>query len=291
MTRMRTKKHRKIALHSDLLPDLRQCVETIDYLKRLLGPIAVFHVVVDANIIISDILWLLTKRRNPIATTALQECIAAGTIVVYVTPMVIAEVKRFPLEARNQRFDLEAWMAELDSYKQSLQVMEPDPNHVEKYKKGQDPDDAPTLALADVISACGILSKDGDIEAMGGKVIPIEFVLQARDYSRKAVVSVSIQVGGYFFVVSASGVLQVLMRALKSGTAWFRTLPDPVKFLTFVALILVALNTRSRHALSAWLKRFGAELSDALPQILEIVVCLANAVTENRAVPPTLPGA
>ncbi len=175
---------------SDLLPTLRRAVESIDQLKHLVGPIAEFHVVVDANILIADLLWILEKRRSNTARTGLQECIRAETIIAYVAPTVVAEVEeKLPLITAERGLCHDAWRPEWGSYKSMLRIQEPDPVSLQRYADGQDPDDAPTLALADVIAASGILTRDSDIPAMGGNPIPVEFVLEMRDYSRKTAVS------------------------------------------------------------------------------------------------------
>lgn len=46
---------------SDSLPSLRRTLKSVDLLMRLIGPIAEFHIVIDANILIREILWILEK--------------------------------------------------------------------------------------------------------------------------------------------------------------------------------------------------------------------------------------
>ncbi len=51
-------------IRSDSLPTLRGLLDSIEVLRADIGPIARFDMVVDANILISDIIWLASKRRS-----------------------------------------------------------------------------------------------------------------------------------------------------------------------------------------------------------------------------------
>jgi len=51
-------------VRSDALPGLRRVIATLDPLKQLFGSIVEFTVVVDANILIEEILWRLTKLKK-----------------------------------------------------------------------------------------------------------------------------------------------------------------------------------------------------------------------------------
>lgn len=59
------RKSSKLVGRSDLLPSLRTSLELRHDLGALIGPIASYPVVVDANILIGELLWLSGKRRNP----------------------------------------------------------------------------------------------------------------------------------------------------------------------------------------------------------------------------------
>lgn len=214
----------------------------------------------------------------------------AETIIAYVTPTVVSEVEeKLPFIADKRGLSHDVLLREWATYKGMLHIKEPDHAKLEPYANGQDPDDAPTLALADTLQACGILSLDSDILAMGGRLIPIEFIFQARDYSRKAAISVSIRVGGYFIVVGASGALKVLTSAIEQSAAWFRKLPHSAKSLAFMVLILGILHPKVRNSIAASANMIGGKLPGALSQILQLMLCLAELAADNEASPPMLP--
>lgn len=276
--------------YSDFLPTLREFIESVDHLRRIIGPIASFHVVVDANILISDVLWHLTKKKKPSAQTMLQECIGAGTIIAYATPTVIREVEeKLPLRASQCGLHADVWMPIWSEYTSVLKVREPESSIIERYAAGQDPDDAPTLALADMLTACGILTRDSDIAAMGGNAIPIEFVLHARDYSRRAVVSVSIKIGGYYVCIGATEGFSLLTKATKQCGAWLRKQPVAVRLGAFLVLLSLIVHPRSRNAIVELLQAVGSKVPGILAQLVQVTAALAHMAADNDAVPPTVP--
>ena len=81
-------------IKSDPLYNLRQIINKIKPLKQLIGDIVQFCLVIDTNYILGDLIWLIKKRKNPEAKTEVQECILAGTFIVYATKTVIKEVEK-----------------------------------------------------------------------------------------------------------------------------------------------------------------------------------------------------
>lgn len=71
-------------IRSDVLKDLRSLIESWRGFNGLIQGAAKFSIVLDTNVVITDLLWLVVKRRNPLARTDLMEIIDAGTAVVYV---------------------------------------------------------------------------------------------------------------------------------------------------------------------------------------------------------------
>jgi predicted nucleic acid-binding protein len=279
-----------VAERSDKLPDLRRTLAALAEIGRVIGPVAQFNVVVDANILISEVLWLIKKRRDPAAKSSLQESIVAETIIAYVTSRVISEVEQHLARISDERgIPMAVWTAEWSNYQRLLNIKDPDSAIVAKYSIGQDPDDAPTLALAETISACGILSRDSDIEAMGGRVLPIAFIIEARDYSRNATVYVSLQIGGYGILLGTFNALRLLASAVRVGLAWFNRLPDGIKIATLVALLVAVVHPKSRAAMIAGLREAVAAMSDAGPAMLQNMVEVARTADLYRPKVPEVP--
>ncbi len=277
-------------MRSNILPILRRTIDSIEQLKLLIEPIAEFRLVVDANILISDVMWALEKRQKPEAKSSLQECIQAGTVIAFVTTTVVQEVERhLPRLTADRGLSHNAWVAEWAAYKAMLQIVTPEDYMIEPYLSGRDPDDAPTLALAKMLSASGVLTHDLDIAAMGGTAIPIEFILKTREYSRKTAITVSIRVGGLLVVMGAVEALAILISTLKQSAGWFQRLPDNAKSLALVVAICVVLHPTARRSILTWLEASSSLLASKAPELLRVLIALCKLTSENQACSPIPP--
>jgi predicted nucleic acid-binding protein len=270
-------------IRSEMLVHLRKT----EGLKRWCGTLAQFVVVVDANIILGDLIWLVSKRKKPDARTELMECIQAGTFIAYVARTVLAEVdEHIPTIATNKGISEEALRQEWKTYRKLIKVRTPPKALVDRYKNGQDPDDAPTLALAKMLRAGGVLSKDSDIVAMGGLVIERDFTKQARDYSRKTAVAVTIRCSGGIALTVSWVVIDVVLKSIKGFVAWLRELPAPVQAIIFVAVIAIAANKKVQGQVIALVEKRTA-LTDYGPFLLNLLAGVGTTLAESTVPAPT----
>lgn len=277
-------------IRSDSLPTLRSLLDSIEVLRADIGPIARFDMVVDANILISEILWHASKRRTKTARTMLQECIAAGTISVYATPQVVAEVQehlfRISVEKGLDHGQcLEIW----SGYERKLTIQAATKETVARYAFGQDPDDAPSLALAEDINAIGIYSNDTDIAAMGGNTISMRFIAQARDYSRDAAISVHLQIGSRIMMLGTVAAIYGAFTGLKALAGFVTRLPIGAK-LAMLFFGLVAMNSpKTRQAVTSRLSSILNGSGDALGEVLAAFAATAEAAERHKPPPLTPP--
>lgn len=266
-----------------MLASLRE----IEGMKSLIGPLAQFSIVVDANILLGDLIWLVGKRKNPQASTEIMECIAAGTIVAYVTRSVFDEVnEHIPNIASDKSLSEDALREEWEAYRRHLKVIAPQQELVDCYKDGQDPDDAPTIALEKMLGADGVLTKDSDIAAMGGMVIELDFTRRARDYSRKTAIAATIKfTGGVGFIVTWAA-LESVWKAMKAVVVWLRNLPPFVQGVIFVAVIIIAANRRTQDRIVALLGKIEVLKSEHWPAIASLLAGVVAALAENTVPPP-----
>lgn len=269
-------------IRSEMLGHLRK----VNGLNRWIGTLAQFVVVVDANIVLGDLIWLVSKRKNQDAMTELMECIQAGTVIAYVTRTVLAEVdKKIPTIAADKGISEEAMRQEWKTYRKLIKVRTPRKALVDRYKGGQDPDDAPTLALAKMLRADGILSKDSDLVAMGGLVIERDFTKQARDYSRKTAVAATIRCSGGIALTVSWATIDVVLRSIKGFLDWFRGLPAPVQAIIFFAVVAIASNKKMQGEVIALFKK-RADLSGYLTPALDLLARVGATLKENSVSQP-----
>ena len=269
-------------IRSEMLGHLRK----IEELNGLLGTLAEFVVVVDANIILGDLIWLVSKRKKQDAMTELMECIQAGTIIAYVARTVLSEVdEHIPTIAANKGISEEALRQEWKTYRKLIKVRTPRKALVDRYKGGQDPDDAPTLALERMLRADGILSKDSDIVAMGGLVIESDFTKQARDYSRKTAVTATIRCSGGIALIVSLAAIDVVLKSAKCFVAWFRGLPVPVQVIIFVAVIAIASNKKAQKRVAVLVEKSTA-ITDHVPFLLDLLARVGTTLADNTVSHP-----
>ncbi|MCL4526003.1 MAG: PIN domain-containing protein [Gammaproteobacteria bacterium] len=270
-------------IRSEMLGDLRK----IEGMKNLLGHLAQFNVVVDANIILGDLIWLVGKRKNPEATTELVECINAGTIVAYVARPVLAEVdEHIATIATAKKLPEDALRREWKSYRKLLKLRTPSKALVDRYKEGQDPDDAPTIALAKMIRADGILSKDSDVVAMGGLVIELDFTNHARDYSRKTAVAVTIRCSGGIVLIVSWASIEIILKSAVGCVAWFRSLPASVQIILLFAVVAVASNKNAQEHVIAMIAPLRTAISGHWPEAIDWLASVGATLAENTIKPP-----
>ncbi len=262
-----------IRVSSEKLAELRVTIDRLRGMTDLIGAVVQVVVVVDANIILGDLIWMASKRTTPSAKTSLLESSVAGTLVACVPPYAIEEVQeKIPEVAKKRKIDGVVLARLWEEYRTILRVEEPDPIHVEKYREGRDPKDADYLALADTLAAKGILSRDKDISAMGGAVISMEAVTLLRDYSRAAAVEFNIKVNGCYSLMVGIVTLKIALELLDKAAGQVARIPGWAKGLLLCILFIALMNENSRNKLGEVVGALRNAMSSLAPQIWDLVL-------------------
>lgn len=86
----------------------------------------------DANIILGDLIWLVSKRTNDSAKTQLMETIEAETIDIYAPPIFFDEVEeKIPLLATEKGLDINLMYEHWEIYKTKIKLSLPDSDKVQ----------------------------------------------------------------------------------------------------------------------------------------------------------------
>ena len=272
------------SLGSDLLGKLRE----IEEFKELLGTLVQFTLVVDANIILGDLIWIV-KRKNPNATTKLMESIKAGTVVVYITRSVLMEIdQHITTIATKRNLSEDILRQEWKKYRKLVKVRTLPERLVDQFIDGQDPDDAPTLALQKMLRADGILTKDFDIEAMGGPVIELDFTTQLREYSRQTAVAVSIRLSGEIAMMVSWTMAESILELAKSSVKRMKALPLVVQIILICVVVIIVANPYTGKYVKGAFSSIAGGLSSYLPMILDLLTLLYTEYERNN-VPPPIP--
>ncbi len=268
---------------SDRLNDLRAAVDDLKRMNFQLGMAARFRLVVDTNIILGDLRWLVATRTDSTAKTGLMEVIEASTIELYAPPVFFSEVEeKIPLLAADQGLDEKAMLAEWQIYKGRISLCIPDPELVASLQDSVDPDDAEYIALEKTIKADGVLSKDSHISMMGGNQVSLDFIFHLRNYSRTTAVEMNIKVGGARFAVGSLAVVRGGTAVVQSLLKNLKAAPDWVKLALFVGTLVVLVNPNSRAKLASILQTVFSNVAAATPSVICFVSTAAAMAQQNK---------
>jgi predicted nucleic acid-binding protein len=182
-------------IQSDSLKQLRPYYGENGPLANL-ASVFQLNLILDANVVISELRWAVAKRKSEMARSELLEVLEVETVVAYAPTFLEAEVTLHIAETLvgEQGLDESALLAHWQRVRALIRFV--DVGGVPPVEEGHlDPKDVPYLRLQERIAA-HILTRDKDIEAMGGTVVPISILGALRAYSRTSVVQFSLEVGG-----------------------------------------------------------------------------------------------
>jgi len=217
------------SIQSENLASLRSLVDQSPLFKHFQGVFQI-TVIIDANIVLRDLLWLTKKRINPGARSELKELLDAETVLA-VAPTFLQEEIAYHIQkfAGERSIPLALLIAEWEAYKAQIRFVDvggPDPSFL-------DPKDAPYIKLQRE-SGHLIYSRDTDILRMGGIAAPPVLFASLRLYSRQVVIEYALKAGG-------QGTLVVSFALAAAVIKFTRALIGKVSkhFLWITALIIV----------------------------------------------------
>lgn len=271
------------AVRSEKLKELRSIVQSWKDSGTVIGVAAQFRLVIDTNIVIGDILWMVAERKSPSAKTHLMEVIDAETVQAYVPPVLFAEVEeKIPLLAQEMNLDKEVMLSHWAEYQKNLIVQEPNPERVRTLQNGADPDDADFIALAETIAAVGIFSKDSDIAKMGGNQISLECITYLRNYSREAAIEVNIKVNGVLLTNVSIATIRGLLTGVKALIDGIQRAPDWLKLALLAGGVFIALHPGARASVARGLKSVLNGVVQATPVVISHIAEAAALAEQHR---------
>lgn len=271
-------------VRSDKLKELRVVVQSWKESSAVIGGAAQFRLVVDTNIVLSEVLWLATKRTNPAAKTELLETIEAETIYLYAPPTLLDEVEEhIPLIAAKKGIDIQLLYVEWNSYKTKLKIAVPDFEAVQILKNGVDPDDAEFVALAQTIGAAGVISKDRHIGLMGGNQISVMCITHLRNYSRSTSIELNIKVNGVLFANISIATIRGLFEGGKALINGIGKAPDWLKLALLAGGLFVVLHPGARAAVANGLKTVLQGIGEATPTIIALIAEAAVLAEKHKS--------
>jgi len=262
-----------------MLANLRVFLKTYPELQQMTGEVARFCVVLDANAAVSDLLHKHSKPHLP--QTALEECIKSSVIEVYAPTWLDREMTEsaIPQVAKQKNIPEAVLQRSWDDYKKGIVWDERFAAPEATSEGAVDPKDVPYVALAECISADGILTSDKDIDRLGGNTLTLRFVISARSYARASSYHVTIQVGGTVIGVLTLSAMYQLVTTIYSLAS---RLPGWARFALFVAAVVVAVHPTSREKVLSFLLSWGSALASMVPEIEKLIVLASEKQVEAQ---------
>ena len=255
-------------IDSATLNEIRKFLELRPSIQRLVGLPIQFKVVMDANIAIADV---LRKARMPhLPQTAIEECVRAGSLLVYAPRWLDTEMttSAIPQAALKKRIDLDFLVSLWSEYKEIILWDDVPVSCDQQAMSDGDAKDVPYIALEKRIDAVGILSRDKDIVRMGGNALQLEFVFGVQRYSRAASVHLTIYLSGSLIGVMSFGALQCIVRGLIDLVVM---LPPWARYLLLASVIGAVLHPESRRAIIEQIGRVVKLGESAAPHLLNLI--------------------
>ena len=253
---------------------LRHMLERMPMLKLAAGEIPRFRIVIDANEVVSALLYRLQhpERGRPL----LDELIRASLLEVHAPRWLEVELKSvIPKVAAELGLAAAALWKEFEDYRPKFHWDEalcaPGANG------SCDPKDEPYVFLAEKIGAVGIYSNDSHISKLGGHRLDRGFIIATRDYARSAAKSIGSRVSGLMIptaaFMAAIGIVVVVAKGITR-------MPPGVRVALFGGLALALAVPRSRQWLADKADLLWSFAQDATPHLFKIMgelTAVANA--------------
>lgn len=250
----------EMTFKSSLLAQVRELERGNSILADAIGEVAQFRLVIDANIVVSE---LLHRIRYPERQTAVEELIQSTVFVVVAPTWLETELKTsaLPQTAARRGVPLESLEAQWAEYRKLLIWDATIPEADLSDTTVLDPKDLPYVVAQLRHDACGVLSKDPHVAKMGGTQLSFDFILSARTYARTVVISVGIRVSGRMLGMLAAG---ALVEGVKGSAKLISKLPPRVQVALAAAAIVAMLHPKSR----AWMLEKAERLFEVLAPVL-----------------------
>ncbi len=252
------------SIRSDDLPKIAAMLRQVSIFKDRVEVFQV-DVILDANVVIHDLLWLARKRKNPTARTELMELMECSVVRAHAPHYLIREMRvNLPELAEQHRLDLGKLQSLWKEYRKTITFVAvggPD-----KRPGVIDPKDAPYIRLQKKLSF-PIASADPHIPAMGGRVVRIQIFSSLRAYSRSAAIE-------YQFKMTGVGSAMMMSLLFEAGVALAQQaskIPPPVIWggLIVAGLLLAHPISRKRiFEISAGLFDGGAMALEAAAGVI-----------------------
>lgn len=268
----------ELPIHPDSLRLIRSLCEGEDSpFYPLFQNLFQMPIILDTNVIISDLLWLAKKRKNPDVMPKLLNILVCGTLKAYAPAFLLEELdKNLPRLSEEHGIPLEIFNKHWDEYRPYIELVEVEEATEEEIAQAQDPKDLPYIKVQRKIGA-KIYTEDTDISAMSGEVTNKAIIICLNEYSQYATVEYSIKIIGVSSVLITQGMIIGVAEIVKILSKQGQKLPSWALSIVALMIILAVAHPKSRTVLLSWIKKFPTErFLESFVSLMEVSVMLMD---------------
>ena len=290
--------HIEKILGSDVLPKLKEILEVFPALRSVLPQLLQLAVVIDANIVHSELWWRLKNRPHPDLRSSLEEALASGVLIAYAPHHLEYEIREhteeLALRTKRSVADVEQeWI----SFRRYIHF------HTGQEGAGgslSDPDDIAYLDTLRDVAARGIYTRDTHFHESEAPLIfiamdirnPVDMAL--RRYARASAVRIGLAFGSSISTVVSVEALIALGKIMKTLAAAFKRLPPGAQILILAGVVALLAHPKSRGKLKelweVFQKSFRPFLWDAVVDAMHrFVEATETAESAQREIQAFLP--
>lgn len=263
------------SIPSDNLLHLRELFLTWQPFFRLLEIMPQFRLVIDSNVVIEELLYLVKSRKNPSARTSLQEAIDSGAVVA-LAPFKLRDeiIRHIPRLAEERDVPEESLRRTWLEYQLRINFIDVGPISAEDEASAADPDDLSFVYLYQKVKADAVVSRDRHIQAMGAWSVELEVVIHIRDYARAKAPEVTLRAGAFIVTVPLIAGAHALGKLLIRVAKGIANLPPGVQLALLAGAAVVGAHPRSRRALSTFASERVVKLKEPALVALSVLQAL-----------------
>lgn len=255
---------------SDSLARWRDFVASHPNLNLSFSELAQVPLVVDASGVLADLRWIVGRRNTDSSRTALEETVAAGTVVAYAPPWLESELhQKLPLMAARYALPLKALREAWARYRSMLRFYQP---ATINWSSAVDPKDVPYRELSKELGGILVYTNDHHLKAMGVQTIWFHELVLLRDFARAASSALALKAGGTVALMIAGAPVVALVR---TGARLIARLPPPVQIALALGSLWAVLHPKGRALLA------GAATSPKLEPVKRVVTKYADELGKS----------
>lgn len=203
-------------------------------------------VILDANVVIADLIWLCRRRRTAEARTNLLELLECSTVKAYAPTYLSVEIEehlpQLEAELGISAEDARKHWKRFEARITFIEVGGPDPT----YPGVSDPKDVAYVKLHKQI-ALPIVTDDRHLPSMGADVLNVQVFAPMRAYSRQRAVEYQIKAAGIGAVLAAGLAAKIAFDGTRAAGRAIASLPKPVLAIGMVGLLAAWIHPTSRR--------------------------------------------